>query len=69
MTVAYFMPDTNTVRVIVKGAPEFLIPLCIKSVDANGNEESLNDANFVLDEVSNIAKKGQKPFLYAYRDF
>lgn len=28
MTVAYYNRDTNTVRLIVKGAPEYLVPLC-----------------------------------------
>jgi len=28
MTVAYKLPDQDIVRIIVKGAPEYIVPLC-----------------------------------------
>ena len=40
MTVAYELPGgEGIVRVVVKGAPEYIIPLCTKELDSS------NDAN------------------------
>ena len=35
MTVAYRLPGENIVRVVVKGAPESLIPLCVEEKNAS----------------------------------
>ena len=36
MTVAYELPgEDKIVRVIVKGAPEYLVPLCTKEIDSS----------------------------------
>ena len=39
MTVAYQIQygDENTVRIVVKGAPEYIIPLCITQLDDSNN--------------------------------
>lgn len=37
MTVAYTVPETNVVRVVVKGAPEWIVPLCSKELDNNND--------------------------------
>ena len=76
MTVAYQIPgEDNTVRVVVKGAPEYIVPLCTKELDssneANEFEGDGAHGNNHLDAIvsENIAKLGQKPLTIAYRDF
>jgi magnesium-transporting ATPase (P-type) len=40
MTVAYQLPETDgTVRVVVKGAPEYIVPLCTKELDQNDDPQ------------------------------
>jgi len=43
MTVAYFKKDANITRLIVKGAPEYLIPLCTKQLSEKGVPTDFND--------------------------
>ena len=50
MTVAYKLPDQEIVRIIVKGAPEYIVPLCTLELDSsnyptefNGIEEQGSD--------------------------
>jgi len=76
MTVAYRLPgDENVVRVVVKGAPEYLIPLCARELDSSNDANEFegtgqhgeNHLEAIVSE--SIAKMGQKPLSVAYRDF
>jgi len=76
MTVAYQLPgDDQTVRVVVKGAPEYIIPVCTKELDSSNDPNEFegdgahgdNHLETIVSET--IAKKRQKPVTYAYRDF
>jgi len=76
MTVAYKLPgEENTVRVVVKGAPELLIPLCTRELDSSNDANEFegtgshgeNHLEAIVSE--SIAKTGQKPLTIAYRDF
>jgi len=74
MTVAYQHNDSDMVRVIVKGAPEYIVPLCIQEMDATNNVTDFNGRGHqgeehLSDIVSRqIASTGQKPVTIAYRD-
>jgi magnesium-transporting ATPase (P-type) len=76
MTVAYRLPgEAGIVRVIVKGAPENIIPSCVSELDASNDIVDFEGAgeageNYLEVTVSEqIAKLGQKPLSFAYRDF
>lgn len=71
-TVAYRLEkDSGIVRVVVKGAPEIIIPKCESMLDQNCEATEFHDAtDFLVDTVANeIAKTGMKPLSIAYRDF
>jgi len=76
MTVAYQFPgEEQKVRVIVKGAPEYIIPKCTKELDASndavefeGDKDAGND-HLEYTVADQIAKLGQKPITFAFRDF
>jgi len=42
MTVAYRLPDSKVVRLVVKGAPEEVLPRCDKQLDLDLNSVSFN---------------------------
>ena len=79
-TVAYELDPTMAegysspiIRVVVKGAPELIVPLCANQLDGNcdpipfseGDKESL-----LHDTIQNkIAKSQMKPLVIAYRDY
>jgi len=76
MTVAYQLPgEEGTVRVVVKGAPEYIIPLCSKELDSSNDpcefEGDGEAGNNHLEAIvsTDIAKKAQKPLTFAIRDF
>jgi magnesium-transporting ATPase (P-type) len=75
MTVAYQMTvdDKKIVRVVVKGAPESLIKLCVATKDtSNQRKEFEGDKqegqDFLERVVSVIAKDGLKPLCLCYKD-
>ena len=67
--------NTEFVRVVVKGAPEYVIPLCTSELDqaaeaAEFDGEGSNGAEHLEQVVSNaIARNSMKPLTIAYRDF
>lgn len=73
MTVAYQIPNTDIVRVVVKGAPEEIIPRCTQELDRDNETRQFSEddhANLLEGVISNkIAKQGMKPLSIAYRDF
>ena len=73
MVVAYKLPD-DKVRVVLKGAPEVIIPLCTSQLDKKFQqvkfEQSEQDAH--LKEVSNVISRDKdilKAISYAYCDW
>jgi magnesium-transporting ATPase (P-type) len=63
----------DTVRVVVKGAPEYIMPYCNSQLDSQGNIVSLNEdqKERILNKeiIDNFAKNhGYRTFLYAYKD-
>lgn len=72
--VVAIRPDANSefVRVVVKGAPEFIMPFCTKQLGADGDDEYLDSSEntrILEDEIiDNFAKKGLRTIVYAYKD-
>ena len=75
MTVAYELPGNKKVRVVVKGAPEFVIPKCTHSLGSKCEEELFDgdgeQGNLHLKRIvtEKIAIHGYKSLSIAYRDF
>ena len=71
-TVAYKLPSENTVRVVVKGAPEYIVNQCENQLDSICDCVPLasHDIDRILDETVTeaIAKKGMKSVAIAYKD-
>jgi magnesium-transporting ATPase (P-type) len=71
-TVAYKLPNENTVRVVVKGAPEYIVNQCENQLDSNLDNIPLasHDIDRILDETVTeaIAKNGMKSIAIAYKD-
>lgn len=73
MLVAVNHPeDEELVRIIVKGAPEYVIGLCTGKMNEDGEVEDFqeDDQSRFLEEIVNeaMAKNGLRTFMYAYRD-
>lgn len=74
MTTVYRLgKGCDTVRVVVKGAPEYIMPYCNSQLDSQGNIVSLNEdqKERILNKeiIDNFAKNhGYRTFLYAYKD-
>mmetsp|Transcript_9193 Transcript_9193/g.6951 ORF Transcript_9193/g.6951 Transcript_9193/m.6951 type:complete len:156 (-) Transcript_9193:960-1427(-) len=65
--------ESKYVRVVLKGAPEFVIPYCTKIMSLDGEEEilKLDDRERLLKERiidQFCAQRGLKAIVYAYRD-
>jgi magnesium-transporting ATPase (P-type) len=60
------------VRIVVKGAPEYVLKFCTKKLNDNGEAIEWSDdqkQRYLNDEViDTFAKKGLRTFLYAYKD-
>lgn len=73
MTVAYRLPNSEYVRIVIKGAPEYIVPLCTYITDPSGEfgpflGNDYQGQDHLENVVSNIAKQGFKPLTLAYRD-
>jgi magnesium-transporting ATPase (P-type) len=71
--VAVRPTDTSDyVRVVVKGAPEYVLPMCDKQLTRDGDEDSLTqqESNRILEQevIENQAKLGLRTLAYAYKD-
>lgn len=62
----------NYVRVVVKGAPEYVLKFCNRILTDSGEEANLDEnerARILEDEIiGQFAKKGLRTFAYAYKD-
>ena len=60
------------VRVIVKGAPEYVLPLCTSTFTQDGEIRTLGlgETERILDQeiIDPFAKKGLRTLVYAYKD-
>jgi len=47
------LPEEETVRVYVKGAPEYVINKCVKTFEVDGSKTHLTDEqlNYILSDV------------------
>jgi len=66
-------PDSeNTVRVYVKGAPEYIVNKCTSTLGADGRRAALDDGelNHILSDVlfNEFTSKGLRSIAFAYRD-
>lgn len=76
MTVVYRLPTNELgdpsrpdVRIVVKGAPEVVVPLCHRQLDLTGEEEAFTGEDYLQSTVADqIAKLGMKPLTIGYRD-
>jgi len=75
MTTAYKSKENpNVVKIVVKGAPEYIIPNCVTELDSNNDSYEFDGAgpggaHYLEDVVSNmIATLGEKPILYATKE-
>lgn len=66
-------PHSETVKVIVKGAPEFILPMCTKQLGKHGHVEDIDEREqnrILTDEIiGKMCKKGFRSLAYAYRDY
>ena len=57
----------------MKGAPEFVLPLCKTQLDTRGDEVNLSNEereNILNNEIiNNFCKKGLRAIVYGYKDF
>ena len=63
--------NENLVRIVVKGAPEYLIPLCSYTLDESMREVAMNQR--LVDDLQNdcvgeMASEPLKVLGYAYKD-
>lgn len=60
------------VRIVVKGAPEYVLKFCTKKLNENGQEVEFSEdqkQRYLNEEViEQFAKRGLRTFLYAYKD-
>mmetsp|Transcript_65509 Transcript_65509/g.90553 ORF Transcript_65509/g.90553 Transcript_65509/m.90553 type:complete len:194 (-) Transcript_65509:1187-1768(-) len=68
MTVAYQGQD-GLVRLVVKGAPEYVIPMCVQQLDSNGMDAGFDGQDLLDNKIHEIGQRGQKPIVMCYRDF
>jgi magnesium-transporting ATPase (P-type) len=66
--------EADYVRVIVKGAPEYVLPMCTKQLGREGDEELLSEEqseSILRNEIiQKMAKQfGLRTLAFAYRDF
>lgn len=60
------------VRVIVKGAPEYVMPMCNMRLTSQFQPEDMevDDGEVTIKKLEqNYAKKGLRIFMYAYKDY
>jgi P-type Ca2+ transporter type 2C len=61
----------NYVRVVVKGAPEYVIKYCNKVLTSDGEQREIGEEErdqILQENVIPMAKKGLRTLLYAYKD-
>lgn len=62
----------NYVRIVVKGAPEYVLKFCTKKLNDDGSASEMSEdqkQRYLNDEViDQFAKRGLRTFLYAYKD-
>lgn len=62
----------NYVRIVVKGAPEYVLKFCTKKLNDDGSASDMSEdqkQRYLNDEViDQFAKRGLRTFLYAYKD-
>lgn len=56
-------------RLVVKGAPEYVIPMCVQQLDSNGMEAGFDGQDLLDNKIQEIGQRGQKPIVMCYRDF
>ena len=71
--VAVRHPDlVDTVRVYLKGAPEFIINKCTRTFGLDGNKAPLTDfqLNYILSDIvsKEFTIKGYRSLAFAYKD-
>lgn len=66
------IPSTETVRIFVKGAPEFIIKQCTKTMDVDGNAVNFRDEeiNYIMNDIlfTKFTSKGLRSIALAYKD-
>lgn len=64
--------DPETVRIYVKGAPEFVLPICSQTLDVNVQPKELteNDTATILNHIVSLemAQGGLKVLSYAFKE-
>lgn len=74
MTVVRHIPGNNSeemVRIVVKGAPEYVIPCCVETIDIHFQKVSLSEEDqdaLLMQTVTDMAKNQLKVISYAYRE-
>jgi len=64
--------DQETVRIYIKGAPEFVLPICSQTLDVNVQPKELteNDTATILNHIVSLemAQGGLKVLSYAFKE-
>jgi magnesium-transporting ATPase (P-type) len=66
------LPETDIVRVYVKGAPEVVISKCVKTFEVDGSKTHLTDEqqNYIFEDVifQQFTSKALRTLAFAYKD-
>ena len=64
--------DSENIRIVVKGAPEYVLPMCLAQLNETGSESSMSMEEQVrvleMEIIGKCCKKGLKSIAYAYKD-
>jgi len=64
--------DAENIRIVIKGAPEYILPMCLAQLSETGYESSMSLEEQVrvleMEIIGKCAKKGLKTIAYAYKD-
>lgn len=70
--VAMHLPDTDMVRIYVKGAPEVVLHKCVKTFAVDGSKSHLTDEeiNYISQDViyKQFTSKGLRTLAFGYKD-
>jgi len=72
ITAVRLLERPDIVRVFLKGAPELVVPKCIRTFEVDGKIKNMHDdeMNYILQDmlVEKFAQRGYRTMAFAYKD-
>lgn len=66
------LPESDIVRIYIKGAPEFVVNKCVKTFKVDGDKTHMDDEqlNYILSTIvyDTYTSKGLRAMAFAYKD-